>query len=83
VGVIVPGVRFVDPAEGVLGLEWIDGHSVRALLQGEPEDEADDDMLEDSTTEPATHDLSIYNATAGESLLLARVILYRSFTMTR
>ncbi|KAL1662179.1 kinase-like domain-containing protein [Schizophyllum commune] len=33
-GVNVPGVRMVDAADGVLGIEWIDGMSVRKLLPG-------------------------------------------------
>ncbi|KAJ6573859.1 hypothetical protein DFH09DRAFT_1151272 [Mycena vulgaris] len=33
-GVNVPGIRMVDAAEGVLGIEWIDGNSVRKLLPG-------------------------------------------------
>jgi hypothetical protein len=38
-------------------------------------------MLEDSTTELATQDLSTYNVTDGEPLTEMR--RYRSFTMTR
>ncbi|KAF9050785.1 hypothetical protein BDZ89DRAFT_1107997 [Hymenopellis radicata] len=39
-GVNVPGVRMADVKDGVLGLEWIDGCSVRKLLPGaEPEDD--------------------------------------------
>ncbi|EDR02472.1 uncharacterized protein LACBIDRAFT_253889, partial [Laccaria bicolor S238N-H82] len=33
-GVNVPGVRMVDASEGILGIEWIDGKSVRNLLPG-------------------------------------------------
>ncbi|KIJ67338.1 hypothetical protein HYDPIDRAFT_84105, partial [Hydnomerulius pinastri MD-312] len=40
-GVNVPGIRMVDAAEGVLGIEWIDGKSVRALLPGGAEGEED------------------------------------------
>lgn len=40
----VPEVRLVDVREGVLGLEWIEGKSVRALLGGGAEDEDDDDV---------------------------------------
>ncbi|KAI5998332.1 hypothetical protein F5J12DRAFT_849741 [Pisolithus orientalis] len=36
-GVNVPGIRMVDAAEGVLGLEWVDGKSVRVLLPGASE----------------------------------------------
>ncbi|KAJ3563578.1 hypothetical protein NP233_g8853 [Leucocoprinus birnbaumii] len=48
-GVNVPGVRMVDAAEGVLGIEWIDGKSVRRLLPGgaEEEDEGVDETLDD------------------------------------
>ena len=44
-GVNVPGIRMVDAQAGVLGLEWIDGKSVRLLLGGgaENEEEAADD----------------------------------------
>ena len=31
-GVSVPGLRFVDTANGVLGIEWVNGKSVRFLL---------------------------------------------------
>ncbi|KAH9052672.1 kinase-like domain-containing protein [Lactarius vividus] len=31
-GVSVPGLRFVDAASGALGIEWIDGRSLRSLL---------------------------------------------------
>ncbi|KAH9895978.1 hypothetical protein C8Q73DRAFT_773781 [Cubamyces lactineus] len=40
-GVNVPGIRMVDAAEGVLGIEWIDGKSVRFLLGGGAEGEAE------------------------------------------
>jgi len=46
-GVNVPGVRMVDAVEGVLGIEWIHGQSVRKLLPGgagEDEDESEDDV---------------------------------------
>ncbi|KNZ82322.1 putative serine/threonine-protein kinase like protein, partial [Termitomyces sp. J132] len=33
-GVNVPGVRMVDAAAGALGIEWIEGKSVRCLLPG-------------------------------------------------
>ncbi|KIP03306.1 hypothetical protein PHLGIDRAFT_77832, partial [Phlebiopsis gigantea 11061_1 CR5-6] len=38
-GVSVPGIRMVDAAQGILGIEWIDGKSVRFLLGGGEEDE--------------------------------------------
>ncbi|CAK5265444.1 unnamed protein product, partial [Mycena citricolor] len=46
-GVSVPGIRMVDAPEGVLGIEWIDGSSVRRLLPGGAgEDENDTDETE-------------------------------------
>lgn len=49
-GVNVPGVRMVDASEGVLGLEWIEGRSIRKLIPGaEPEDDGEqesDDVRE-------------------------------------
>ncbi|KIK04484.1 hypothetical protein K443DRAFT_675939 [Laccaria amethystina LaAM-08-1] len=50
-GVNVPGVRMVDASEGILGIEWIDGKSVRKLLPGGAEDEEeeeDDEVLEEN-----------------------------------
>lgn len=35
----VPGVRMVDAAKGVLGIEWIEGKSVRRLLPGGAEED--------------------------------------------
>lgn len=53
-GVSVPGLRFVDAASGALGIEWIDGKSVRSLLgsgdEGE-ETEVDEDEDEDFLAE--------------------------------
>ncbi|KAF5361437.1 hypothetical protein D9758_006166 [Tetrapyrgos nigripes] len=51
-GVNVPGIRMVDASEGVLGIEWIEGKSVRKLLPGEnegdeeEEDQSDEDKLD-------------------------------------
>ncbi|WFD02266.1 non-specific serine/threonine protein kinase [Malassezia obtusa] len=44
-GVAVPRVEFVDETRGVLGLEWIDGVSVRRWLGGLPEDGEEDAAL--------------------------------------
>ncbi|KAH8980163.1 kinase-like domain-containing protein [Lactarius hatsudake] len=47
-GVSVPGLRFVDVANGALGIEWVDGKSVRSLLgsgdEGETYSEEDEDI---------------------------------------
>ncbi|ETW76474.1 hypothetical protein HETIRDRAFT_328859, partial [Heterobasidion irregulare TC 32-1] len=46
-GVNVPGIRMVDAVNGLLGIEWIEGKSVRFLLGGgaEGEAEADDTLM--------------------------------------
>jgi TP53 regulating kinase-like protein len=50
----VPGLRFVDAANGVLGIEWVNGKSVRFLLgsgdEGEDAD-SDEDVVEDPLIE--------------------------------
>lgn len=57
-GVNVPGVRMVDAAEGVLGIEWIEGTTVRRLLPGgaeeeeEPSSEENEDTLEEQDIDP-------------------------------
>lgn len=55
-GVSVPGIRMVDASEGVLGIEWIEGKSVRVLLgggdEGDIEEESDEpEEIEDEGTE--------------------------------
>ena len=49
----MPGVRFVDAANGVLGIEWVNGKSVRYLLGSgdEDEDEAGAGAYEDPLAE--------------------------------
>ena len=45
----VPGLRFVDAIEGLLGIEWIEGKSIRyLLLSGAQEEfkEEDEDMID-------------------------------------
>ncbi|KAG8785246.1 serine/threonine-protein kinase bud32 [Ceratobasidium sp. 428] len=61
-GVSVPGIRFVHADSGVLGIEWIEGLSVRKVLgggaEGEEEgEEADDEELEDLSALKETYGL--------------------------
>ena len=55
----VPGIRLVDVASGILGIEWIDGMSVRYLLGGGAEDEVEAIDEEDNSPleEPAEENL--------------------------
>lgn len=40
-GVSVPGIRMVDAAEGVIGIEWIEGQSIRVLLGADDDDDSE------------------------------------------
>jgi len=53
-GVNVPGIRMVDAVEGVIGIEWIEGKSVRSLLPGGAEEEIDEaeDILDEEDADP-------------------------------
>lgn len=69
-GVNVPAIRMVDAAEGVIGIEWIDGQNVRTLLGGTEEGEVDtnddnDESLED-VDEEDMDSLKEYGITKGE-----------------
>ena len=56
-GVNVPAIRMVDAAEGVIGIEWIDGQNVRTLLGGTDEGEVEaDDEYNDETVEESDAD---------------------------
>ena len=67
----------VDAVEGVLGIEWIDGKSVRFLLGGgaegeeaiEEEDEGGDDAGEE-TLQPDDDPLREYGISQGRSAFL-------------
>ncbi|KAA1473329.1 hypothetical protein DENSPDRAFT_839788 [Dentipellis sp. KUC8613] len=58
-GVNVPGIRMVDATNGVLGIEWIEGKSVRFLLGGgaEGEEEAPEGDEEEDAVEEIEEDL--------------------------
>ena len=42
-GVNVPGLRYVDATEGLLGIEWIEGKSIRYLLPSAAQEEFHED----------------------------------------
>jgi TP53 regulating kinase-like protein len=50
-GVNVPGIRMVDASAGVIGIEWIEGKSVRHLLPGGAEGELDKPQIDDDASE--------------------------------
>ncbi|KAF8585237.1 hypothetical protein K439DRAFT_1632757 [Ramaria rubella] len=65
-GVRVPGIRMVDAGCGMLGLEWIEGRSVRSLLGAGEEGVYDDDAELDETTEDDTDELATFGVTIDE-----------------
>ena len=75
----------VDAAEGVLGIEWIEGKSVRMLLgggaEGEEEQVLDSDQFFDDTTDTSGESVSHvdpldeYQVTTGGSLASAHVLV--------
>ena len=62
----------VDAAEGVLGIEWIDGKSVRFLLgggaEGEVEVEDDSEDVQDDVVVEEEEPFKEYGITQGEYL---------------
>lgn len=66
-GVNVPGVRMVDVVEGVLGIEWIEGKSVRRLLPGgaEGEEEGSEEILDDVEDEENDR-LKVFGVSVGK-----------------
>lgn len=53
----VPGLRYLDTEDGILGLEWIDGKTVKSLLR--------DNEQQDDSTNPTK--LVDYDWTVGPS----------------
>ncbi|THV02581.1 hypothetical protein K435DRAFT_827412 [Dendrothele bispora CBS 962.96] len=71
-GVNVPGIRMVDATEGVLGIEWIEGQSVRKLLPGESEgdDEGEGEVGEEPTDEEKLDALKEYGVSIDQLMSL-------------
>ena len=72
----VPGVRMADLQEGVLGIQWIDGKSVRFLLgggaEGEEEiEEVEGDDFEEESDNPEEDPLLEYKITQGKCYIIA------------
>jgi len=56
-GVSVPGLRFVDAPSGALGIEWVDGKSVRSLLgSGDEGEEGEESYCEEDEDVAPTQD---------------------------
>lgn len=47
-GVTVPEIKFVDADAGFIGMEWIEGWSVREVLGAGEEGDEDDDEIDDA-----------------------------------
>ncbi|EJT98136.1 hypothetical protein DACRYDRAFT_57900, partial [Dacryopinax primogenitus] len=70
-GVRVPGVRVVDAGVGVLGVEWIEGASVRQVLGGGAEAEDDnEEEEEDVPSEESERMLREFGITRDEIMRL-------------
>ncbi|KLO16865.1 hypothetical protein SCHPADRAFT_847590 [Schizopora paradoxa] len=71
-GVHVPGLRMVDAQEGVIGIEWIEGESVRVLLGAEDEEtEGTGDTSDLPDLEQLEHDpLAKFNTTSSHVMRL-------------
>ncbi|KAI0704439.1 hypothetical protein C8T65DRAFT_654041 [Cerioporus squamosus] len=75
-GVNVPGIRMVDAAEGVLGIEWIDGKSVRFLLGGGAEGEEEIEETADGLDEddvPAEEEDPLQEYGVSQDALMAMI----------
>jgi len=70
----VPGLRFVDAASGALGIEWVNGKSVRSLL-GSGDEGEETYHEEDGDVAPAEDEdllLAEYRVPKGMSYLIHR-----------
>ncbi|TDL23413.1 hypothetical protein BD410DRAFT_787240 [Rickenella mellea] len=70
-GVNVPGIRMVDAAEGTLGIEWIEGESVRVVLGGgeDGEEIQDDEQGADADIEPPDL-LAVFNVNQNDVMVM-------------
>ncbi|TFK98394.1 hypothetical protein BDV98DRAFT_606953 [Pterulicium gracile] len=51
-GVNVPGLRLIDAPAGILGLEWIEGNSVRRLLPDDSPEEDEHQLASETALQP-------------------------------
>ena len=73
----MPGLRFVDAAAGALGIEWIDGKSIRSLLGSGDEGEE----TEDEDVSPVEEDfLAEYRVPKGMTSLTPSKFLISDMT---
>lgn len=67
----MPGLRFVDAATGALGIEWVDGKSVRCLLgSGDEGEETYREEDEDVALAEEEDFLAEYSVPKGTSYLI-------------
>lgn len=67
-GIHVPSIRLVDATQGLLGLEFIDGKSVRQILPG-ADDNGDEIIEEDFVAEEEGGESVIHESEEAEKLL--------------
>ena len=77
-GVNVPGLRYVDATEGLLGIEWIEGKTIKYLLPSGAQEEfhEDEDMinLNDASLVTDEDPLKEFGISVGMSYLFEIVI---------
>lgn len=71
-GVRVPGLRMVDAENGVLGIEWIEGESLRVILSEAEEGGRDEEDDDEGQNAGGILDLSKYGLSIGTLLCKAR-----------
>ena len=84
-GVNVPGLRYVDAIEGLLGIEWIEGKSIKYLLSSGAQEEfhEDEDIDLDDTSSLVTDEdpLKEFGMSVGMSYLFENDICIISRTL--
>jgi len=72
-GVSVPGIRMVDPIDGIIGIERIDGPSVRAVLGGgadaDEEENSAEEGISTETEQPRWDDYLVKHGTGPEAVM--------------
>ena len=74
----MPGIRFVDAANGVLGVDWVNGKSVRYLLgSGDEGEVGEDQAIADKDW------LAEYEVSKGTASIISSSLFFFSLDGTR
>jgi len=70
-GVNVPGIRMVDASAGLLGIEWIEGKSVKTVLPGTTiENDIEEQLVSESSSKGNTDPLNDFGISSDTLMLL-------------